>query len=133
METITVATPEREVLVDITSEVERVVRASGVPDGICIVFVPHTTAGITINENADPSVKTDIANFLGKLIPQHAGFRHMEGNADAHIKASCMGSSETILIEKGSLVLGTWQGICFAEFDGPRTRKVHIRILGSQQ
>jgi secondary thiamine-phosphate synthase enzyme len=129
METFSVRTPQREVLVDITGEVSRAVADSGVTSGQCIVFVPHTTAGVTINENADPSVKTDIVSFLHKLIPQNAGFDHMEGNSDAHIKASMMGFSETILIEDGQLILGTWQGICFAEFDGPRHRKVHVKIM----
>lgn len=129
---ITVSTPEREVLVDITAQVRNAVESSGVQDGICVLFVPHTTAAITINENADPSVKADMVHFLGRLIPRGAGFRHMEGNSDAHIKASCIGSSETILIENGSLVLGTWQGIYFAEFDGPRSRKVHIKVLAAQ-
>ena len=129
METISVKTPKREVLVDITGEVSRVVAASGIDSGMCVVFVPHTTAGVTINENADPAVKTDITGFLAELIPQSAGFAHMEGNSDAHVKASLMGFSQTVFIENGSLVLGTWQGICFAEFDGPRNRKVHIRCV----
>jgi secondary thiamine-phosphate synthase enzyme len=129
METISVSTPSRTILVDITSEVRQVVEQSGVETGVCILFVPHTTAGVTINENADPSVKTDITGFLNKLIPQSAGFSHSEGNSDAHVKASLVGMSETICIENGSLVLGTWQGICFAEFDGPRHRKVHVKIV----
>lgn len=128
---ISVSTPEREVLVDITSEVGRAVESSGVRDGLCILFVPHTTAAVTINENADPAVRSDIVRFLRRLIPQDAGFRHMEGNSDAHIKASLLGFSETVLVENGSLVLGTWQGIYFAEFDGPRQRKVHIKVLAS--
>ena len=128
-ETFPVKTPSREVLVDITGEVSRIVKQSGVEEGLCIVFVPHTTAGVTINENADPSVKTDISSFLRRLIPQNAGFDHMEGNSDSHIKASLMGFSETILIRNGRLVLGTWQGICFAEFDGPRHRSVHVKIV----
>jgi secondary thiamine-phosphate synthase enzyme len=131
-DSISVSTPEREVLVDITAEVSRVVGKSRVRDGICVLFVPHTTAAITINENADPAVKADMVRFLGKLVPQDAGFRHMEGNSDAHIKASCLGFSETILIDNGSLVLGTWQGIYFAEFDGPRHRKLHIKILAGE-
>ena len=131
METFTVRTPEREVLVDITDEVAEIVSSCGVEKGICIVFVPHTTAGVTINENADPSVKTDITAYLRKLIPQNGGFRHMEGNSDAHIKASLMGFSQTILVDDHRLVLGTWQGICLAEFDGSRTRKVHVRVMGN--
>ena len=131
MEVFSVSTPSREVLVDITSQVRKAVSKSGIKNGFCIVFVPHTTAGVTINENADPSVKTDITDFLGKLIPCSAGFSHSEGNSDAHIKSSLVGCSETIMIEKGSLVLGTWQGICFAEFDGPRSRKVYVKIIES--
>ncbi|MFC1479715.1 secondary thiamine-phosphate synthase enzyme YjbQ [Planctomycetota bacterium] len=130
METITISTPSREVLVDITSEVKHAVKKSGIQDGICIVFIPHTTAGITINENADPSVKTDIIEFLKKLIPRSADFSHIEGNSDSHIKSSLVGDSETILVENGSPVLGTWQGVCLAEFDGPRKRKVHIKVIG---
>lgn len=129
METISLSTPSREVLVDITSEVGSAVKKSGVKQGTCIVYVPHTTAGVTINENADPSVKSDITAYLRKLIPQSAGFNHLEGNSDAHIKASLMGFSQTVFIENGSLVLGTWQGICFAEFDGPRSRKVYVKII----
>ena len=129
METFSVRTPQREVLIDITGEVSRLVGDSGIASGLCTVFIPHTTAGVTINENADPSVKTDITAFLRRLIPQNAGFDHREGNSDAHIKASMMGFSQTILIENGRLVLGTWQGICFAEFDGPRQRKVHVKIM----
>jgi len=131
METITVSTPSRETLVDITSHVHSAVKKSGISDGFCIVFVPHTTAAVTLNENADPAVKEDISEFLKKLIPRSASFSHIEGNSDAHIKSSLVGDSETILVENGELVLGTWQGICFAEFDGPRKRNVHIKVIGS--
>jgi len=132
METISLSTRSREELVDITSRVEEAVRGSGVRDGLCVVFVPHTTAGVTVNENADPSVKEDIVSFLRKLIPASADFSHLEGNSDAHIKASLVGDSETLLVEDGRLVLGTWQGICFAEFDGPRRRKVYVKVIGER-
>ncbi|MFH1709284.1 MAG: secondary thiamine-phosphate synthase enzyme YjbQ [Planctomycetota bacterium] len=129
METIAVRTPAREVLVDITAEVLRRVVASGTKEGLCIVYVPHTTAGITINENADPSVKADITAFLRKMVPAESGFRHAEGNSDAHIKASLVGSSACVPIAAGQLALGAWQGICFAEFDGPRQRQVFVQII----
>lgn len=127
---INVRTPQREILMDITREIEKIVSESNIHEGVCRLFVPHTTAGITINENADPSVKNDIVNYLAKLIPQSAGFRHMEGNSDAHIKSTLIGPSLEILIKNKRLVLGTWQGIMFAEFDGPRNRKLHIQIHG---
>jgi len=125
-----VKTPKREVLINITSEVNEIVRESAIKEGVCRIFVPHTTAGITINENADPAVMKDIINFLGKLIPQSASFSHMEGNSDAHIKSSITGPSLDIIIHNGSLVLGTWQGLMFAEYDGPRNRKVLVQIQG---
>lgn len=127
---ININTPQREILMDITREINNIVSESNIQNGVCRLFVPHTTAGITINENADPSVKKDIINFLGKLIPQNAGFGHMEGNSDAHIKSTLVGPSLEILINNKRLVLGTWQGIMFAEFDGPRNRKLHIQLQG---
>lgn len=127
---ININTPQREILMDITREINKIVSESNIQNGVCRLFVPHTTAAITINENADPSVKKDIINFLGKLIPQNAGFRHLEGNSDAHIKSTIVGPSLEILINKKRLVLGTWQGIMFAEFDGPRNRKLHIQLQG---
>lgn len=127
--TLTVKTRKRSEFVEISSQVQSVVSESGVIDGICYVYVPHTTAGITINEHADPSVVSDIQMQLSKLVPHGAGYAHMEGNADAHIKASLTGSSVSCLIEQGKLMLGTWQGIFFCEYDGPRTRKVHLKIL----
>ena len=130
LKTININTPQREILMDITREINNIVSESNIQNGVCRLFVPHTTAGITINENADPSVKKDIINFLGKLIPQNAGFRHMEGNSDAHIKSTLVGPSLEILINNKRLVLGTWQGIMFAEFDGPRNRKLHIQLQG---
>jgi len=125
---IRVSTKSRTELVDITSQVQDAVRESGVLDGICHVYVPHTTAGITINENADPSVRQDILMELNKMVPFEDSYKHLEGNAAAHIKASIVGSSETILVEGGRLLLGTWQGIFFCEFDGPRNRRVLTRI-----
>ncbi len=113
---------------DITSEVQGVVVSSGIEDGLCHVFVPHTTAGITLNEHADPSVVADISEQLSQMVPQHGNYRHLEGNAPAHITASLVGSSQTLLIERGRLVLGTWQGLFFCEFDGPRQRTVLVRV-----
>ena len=115
--------------IDITQEIRNAVSESGVSDGICWIFVPHTTAGITINEHADPSVVIDIQEQLNKLIPYHSNYKHLEGNADAHIKSTLTGITTSCFIEKGNLLLGTWQGIFFCEYDGPRTRKVFIKIL----
>jgi len=115
--------------IDITSKVENTVKADGIGNGFCMLYVPHTTAAITINESADPSVKRDILMILNKIIPWEAEYGHLEGNSPAHIKATLVGASELIAVENGQLVLGTWQGIFFCEFDGPRTRKVHIRFL----
>lgn len=129
-----VRTPEREILMDITNEITKIVRSSEINEGICHIFIPHTTAGITINENADPSVSKDIISYLNKLIPEGGSlgyrFRHGEGNSDAHIKSSLVGSSINILIHDKRLILGTWQGIYFAEFDGSRRRKVYVQIQG---
>ncbi|MFX0041145.1 MAG: secondary thiamine-phosphate synthase enzyme YjbQ [Promethearchaeota archaeon] len=129
-----VKTPEREVLIDITNEINNIVRKHDLKEGVCRVFIPHTTAGVTINENADPSVIKDITNYLNKLIPKGGGlgysFKHGEGNSDAHIKCSLIGHSVDILIHNNRLMLGTWQGIMFAEFDGPRNRRVLVQIQG---
>lgn len=114
--------------VDITREVQEVVSDSGISTGICTVFVPHTTAGVTINENADPDVTRDIIDTLGRLIPKDPSYRHSEGNSDAHVKASMMGFSVQVFVEKGKLLLGTWQAIYFCEFDGPRMRNVFVRV-----
>ncbi len=114
---------------DITSEVRDAVAESGVRDGVCYVFAPHTTAGILINEHADPAVVEDIAAQLDAMVPQHSRYRHVEGNSPAHIKASIVGDSRTLFVEEGRLVLGTWQGIFFAEFDGPRNRSVLIKVV----
>lgn len=129
MKIISINTTARTQMVDITSEIKKAVSESGVKDGLCFVFIPHTTAGVTINENADEDVKIDIINTLNKLIPQRGDYRHAEGNSDAHLKASLIGSSVMLAIEKGELVLGTWQGIIFCEFDGPRQRKVFVKCV----
>ena len=129
-----IKSPEREALLDITNEINKIVRDSSVREGVCRVFIPHTTAGITINENADPSVKKDISNFLGKLIPRGGGlgysYKHGEGNSDAHLKCTLTGHSIEILIHEKRLMLGTWQGVMFAEYDGPRNRRVYVQIQG---
>lgn len=127
---IRVKTPEREILVDITSQIQEIIDKTNVVEGVCRIFVPHTTAAITINENADPSVKKDIADHLKELIPQKSSFAHAEGNSDAHIKSTLTGPSLIVLIHEGELVLGTWQGIMFTEYDGPRSRNVYIQIQG---
>jgi len=126
--TIKIKTSSRSDMVDITSQVRQIVSGSGISDGVCIVFVPHTTAGITINEGADPNVCTDILGKLNDLVPRDGRFLHMEGNSDSHVKASLVGSSVSVIVEKGSLVLGTWQKIFFCEFDGPRSRKIYLTI-----
>ena len=126
---LTVKTTAQTELIDITVEVQKIVRTSDVRDGLCMVYVPHTTAAVTINESADPSVKADVLMVLNKIIPWDAGYRHLEGNSAAHIKSSLVGASELIAIENGRLVLGTWQGIFFCEFDGSRTRKVHVKVM----
>lgn len=124
-----VRTSSQTEFVDITRSVQEAVRKIGVEDGICFVFVPHTTAAVTINENADPSVVHDMVMELNKIVPFKDSYRHMEGNAPAHIKAGLVGCSEIIIVESGKLVLGTWQGIFFCEFDGPRSRKVHVTVM----
>lgn len=126
---IQVKTKTRNELVDITSQVEKAVEESGTDEGICVLAVPHTTAAVTVNENADPSVKADIIAKLNALVPVGDRYQHREGNADAHIKATMVGPSEVLLVRGGRLSLGTWQGVFFCEFDGPRTRKVVIKVL----
>ena len=129
---LTVKTSATTQFVDITSEVEQAVSASGLRSGWCLLYVPHTTAAVTINESADPSVRADILMVLNEIIPWKAAYRHLEGNSPAHIKSSLVGASEIVAVEKGRLVLGTWQGIFFCEFDGPRTRKIHLRLSEQQ-
>ena len=121
----------RSQLIDITSRVREAVTASGIREGLCTIFIPHTTAAVTINENADPDVARDFLYELDKIVPWQDGYRHAEGNSAAHLKSSLIGVSEQVLIENGRLMLGTWQGIYFCEFDGPRTRRVLVRIDSS--
>jgi secondary thiamine-phosphate synthase enzyme len=116
-------------MVDLTGKIQELVRASGVAEGVCHIFQAHTTAGLTINENADPSVQADILMVLNRIISEKEAYRHLEGNSPAHIKASLMGPQLTVLVANGNLLLGTWQGIFLCEFDGPRTRKVHVKIM----
>jgi secondary thiamine-phosphate synthase enzyme len=127
--TLSVRTTSRTEMVDITGQVQELVRLSAVEEGVCHLFEAHTTAGLTINENADPSVQIDILMVLNKIISDREAYRHLEGNSPAHIKASLMGPQLTVLVSQGKLLLGTWQGIFLCEFDGPRTRKVHLKIM----
>jgi len=129
MKTIDLQTPSREALIDITSRVEEEVGRSNIKSGICVVYVPHTTAAATINENADPTVRQDILMALRKAVPDSLPYDHSEGNSPAHIKSSLVGASITLLVENGRLALGTWQGIFFCEFDGPRRRHVYVKVL----
>ena len=122
-------TPAHACLVDITARVQQIVSGSGIEQGVCYIYVPHTTAGLTINEAADPSVRADIVRALDKIVPWRDNYEHLEGNAAAHIKASLMGSGHFVLVMGGRLRLGTWQGIYLAEFDGPRTRKVWVKVV----
>jgi len=132
METFTVSTRQRDEYIDITDRVRGAVAAAGLREGLAIIYVPHTTAGVTINENADPDVIHDTLRQLDAMVPWRQPFyRHGEGNSASHVKASLVGSSATVIVEAGRLVLGTWQGIFLCEFDGPRERKVHVRIHGS--
>jgi len=126
---ITVATHSRTELIILDREVQTIIHESGIQEGMCYIWVPHTTAGLTINENADPSVVRDILYKTGKLIPQQDSYQHMEGNSDAHIKSSLFGPSLSLIVTGGKLILGTWQSIYFCEFDGPRRRRVIIKVL----
>lgn len=127
--TIPVKTGKHTQMLDITAQVRAIVRESGVQSGVCHIFVPHTTAAVTINENADPDVVRDFTMEIDKLVPWEDGYAHMEGNSAAHLKASIMGFSESVLIDGGELVLGIWQGIYFLEYDGARSRKVHVKLI----
>ncbi|MBD3354723.1 YjbQ family protein [Candidatus Woesearchaeota archaeon] len=127
-----VKTNKKNELRDISKEIISAVEESGVDSGCCAVYCPHTTAGITINEGADPAVKEDVINYLNKLIPESREYKHSEGNSDAHIKSSVVGASEIIIIKDKKLVLGTWQKIFFAEFDGPRERKIIIKVIKNE-
>lgn len=126
---ISVPTEKRNELVDITPQLRAYIDKKRIRDGILTVFIPHTTAGVTLNENADPTVKSDVMGFLEKMVPKSSSFNHAEGNSDSHIKCSLVSSSASIIIEAGDLQLGTWQGVFLAEFDGPRTRKVWVKVL----
>lgn len=129
MESLTVRSSRREELIDVTAKVQDAVRKWGLENGAVLVFCPHTTGAVTINENADPDVARDIITHLNRFIPRLGDYRHAEGNSDAHIKSSLVGASELVIVKDGRLLLGTWQGIYFCEFDGPRTRTLHIQTL----
>lgn len=131
VKTVTVRTEAEQQLVDITSTVRHVVRESGVTRGACMIFIPHTTAAVTINENADPNVRSDLVNILESMVPSKGNYLHTEGNAHAHAKASLVGPSISVFVEAGQLVLGTWQAIFLCEFDGPRTRRVNVQCLAA--
>ena len=128
--TLNVNTSQHTQMVDITAKVQKAVTESGVRDGICTVFIPHTTAAVTINENSDPDVVRDFTMEINKIVPWEDGYHHYEGNSAAHLKSSMIGFSEQVIIDNGRLVLGTWQAVYFCEFDGPRNRKVFVKIMG---
>ncbi len=127
-----VKTNSRTEFVDITTQVQQAVQQAGLENGLCMIYVPHTTAAVTINESADPSVAADMLKVLNQIVPWEAGYKHLEGNSPAHIKTTLVGSSEVVAVENGQLVLGTWQGIFFCEFDGPRSRKVQLKLVRDQ-
>lgn len=127
---IALATSSKLEVVDLTIKIAEIVRSSALQSGICVAYVPHTTAGITINENADPDVRSDMLRAISALVPSGVRYDHLEGNSPAHVMASLMGSSVTVIIRSGKLLLGTWQGIHFFEFDGPREREVHVKLIG---
>ena len=129
MQTTTVKTDRRTQLLDVTAQVQKAVAASGVASGVCYLYVPHTTAAITINECADPDVARDVEGALDRLVPKTGPYRHSEGNSDSHVKAVLVGSSQIVPVEGGKLVLGRWQGIFFCEFDGPRERKLQVKVV----
>lgn len=129
MQIIEIGTNDRIQFIDITNKVQKYVDENKIKDGVCVVFIPHTTAAVTINENADPDVTTDMVKELNKIVPFSDNYRHFEGNSAAHIKSSIIGASETVIVKDGKLQLGTWQGIYFCEFDGPRKRKAWLKML----
>jgi secondary thiamine-phosphate synthase enzyme len=129
VERFQVKTPSHDCLVEITAQVQQLVTRCGIEQGLCTVYVPHTTAGVTINENADPTVQRDLLKALERMVPWRGGYEHLEGNSAAHLKASLMGSSSTLLVMGRRLCLGTWQGLYLAEFDGPRTRQVWVKVI----
>jgi len=128
-QTFSVKSLKQTELIDITRPVQEAVQKAGVKEGLCVIFTPHTTAAVTINENADPSVPRDILMELNKIVPFEDRYQHTEGNSSAHIKSSLVGCSQTLFIESGRLLLGTWQGIFFCEFDGPRNRQVYVKVV----
>jgi secondary thiamine-phosphate synthase enzyme len=130
METCTVKSKNREAFIDVTSQVQDIVAASGMQSGYCVLHVPHTTAAVTVNEGADPSVPSDILAYLAERVPHRGPYRHMEGNSDAHIKSTLVGVSQVLPVEMGRVVLGTWQAIFFCEFDGPRSRRLNVQLVG---
>ena len=132
IKTYRLSTP-REGFLAVTAQVQEALRDSGVESGLCVVYCPHTTAGVTINENADPDVTRDLMLALDKTFPDRTEYRHAEGNSAAHLKAVCVGSSVTIPVENGRLLLGMWQGVYFAEFDGPRERRFYVKVLGDPE
>ncbi len=131
MTTFTIDTRQRVALLEITAQLRAAIRASGVGDGLAVVFTPHTTAAVTINENADPDVARDLVAALDKLVPLDDRYRHAEGNSAAHVKSSLVGASETVIVKDGAPLLGTWQGLWFCEFDGPRRRQVHVKVIAA--
>ena len=131
-QTFSVKSLKQTELIDITRPVQEAVQKAGVKEGLCVIFTPHTTAAVTINENADPSVPRDILMELNKIVPFEDRYQHTEGNSPAHIKSSLIGCSELLFIESGKILLGTWQGIFFCEFDGPRNRQVHIKVIRTE-
>jgi secondary thiamine-phosphate synthase enzyme len=131
MEVLRVKTGRRTQLVDVTEQVERAVAAAGVDSGVCHVYVPHTTAGVMINEHFDPDVATDLEGVFERLVPRAGAYRHAEGNSDSHAKAALTGTSQMIFVEQGKLALGQWQGVFFCEFDGPRERKLWVKVIGN--
>ncbi len=133
MQTFQVGTSTQTEFINVTRSVQEAVRKTGVENGICIIFIPHTTAGVTINENADPSVVQDIIMELNKVVPFKDPYHHMEGNSPAHIKGSLVGCSQIVFVQSGKLALGTWQGIFFCEFDGPRNREVYVKVIPDGQ
>jgi secondary thiamine-phosphate synthase enzyme len=132
LKSINIKTKSRTEFVDITAKIQNVLDDAGIKDGICYIYVPHTTAGVTINEGADPSVAKDIQDMLSRLIPQNFNYSHMEGNSDAHIKSTIVGSSIKVIVEGGRFLLGTWQAIFFCEFDGHRNRRVVVKIMSDK-
>jgi secondary thiamine-phosphate synthase enzyme len=133
MQTLRVKTGRRTQFVDVTAAVERVVKESGVASGVCYVYVPHTTAGVTINEHADPDVASDLEGVFDRLVPHAGPYRHDEGNTDSHAKAVMVGASQVVFVEEGKLLLGRWQGIFLCEFDGPRERKIFVKVEGEKK